>query len=72
MKSNIDYEKLKKDLTIYYGTASPFYPVAIMKVFEIDKMDNKDLIEEAINCKFNLDKYKIYSKTLTIDESDIY
>ena len=63
---NIDIERLKGDLMDYFGTATSIYPVAIMKVIEVENASYDKLIEIARCNGFNLDNYVIgpYTKSL--------
>lgn len=64
MDVNIDYDKLRKDLIDYFGTAMSFNPIALMELSEVEHCSNQKLIEIARKNGFNLPKYieknKIY------------
>lgn len=58
--NNIDYERLRKDLIDYYGTAFPLgFGVAIIEIEKIKKATNDELIVIANKCNFDLNNYKI-------------
>ena len=57
--NNIDYERLRKDLIDYYGTAIPFgFGVAMIEIEKIKRATNEELIVIANKCNFNLNDYK--------------
>jgi len=61
----IDYEKLRKDLIDYFGTAMSFNPMAIMDLSRVESASDDELVEIARKCNFDLDKYiksKVYYK----------
>lgn len=58
----IDIEALRKDLIDYFGTATPFNPIAYMDVIKVENADPNELIEIAIKNNFDLDDYKIKTK----------
>ena len=58
----IDIEALRKDLIDYFGTATPFNPIAYMDVIKVEKATPNELIEIAIKNNFDLDNYKIKTK----------
>lgn len=59
---NIDYEKLREDLINYFGTSTFLYPAAYMDVIKIENASNEELIQIALQNKFDLEDYKIYTK----------
>lgn len=57
--SDIDVNKLRKDLTDYYGTAAfSGFPMAIMDTARMSSASKEDLIREAAKNGFDLNKYK--------------
>ena len=54
----IDIEKLRKDLTDYYGTAfTGGFPVAVIELSEVEKANDSELIKIAEKNGFDLRKY---------------
>ena len=47
MKNNNDVDHLRKKLIDYYGSATPFFPVAHAAVVRIEQMSDNEIIEEA-------------------------
>jgi len=61
---NIDIEKLREDLIDYYGTAMfNASPLAIIELTKIEKATEKEIIQIAIDNKFDLNEYVIYTKS---------
>ena len=61
---NIDVEKLREDLIDYYGTAMfNASPLAIIELTKIEKATDKEIIQIAIDNKFDLNEYIIYNKS---------
>ena len=61
----IDYEKLRKDLIDYFGTAMSFNPTAIMDLSRVESASDDELVEIAKRNNFDLNKYiksKVYYK----------
>lgn len=61
----IDYEKLRKDLIDYFGTAMSFSPMAIMDLSRVESASDDELVEIAKRKNFDLNKYiksKVYYK----------
>lgn len=61
----IDYEKLRKDLIDYFGTAMSFSPMAIMDLSRVEFASDDELVEIAKRNNFDLNKYiksKVYYK----------
>lgn len=55
---NIDYEKLRKDLIDYFGTAMfSGFGMAMIDIVKIKKASNEELIEFAKEYKIDLSKY---------------
>lgn len=42
-----EIENLRKKLIDYYGSATPFFPIATADVIRIEQMTDKEIIEEA-------------------------
>lgn len=56
---NIDYERLRRDLLNYYGTAMVGgFGFAIIDVSKVEKASNSELLIIAKKCNFDLNKYK--------------
>lgn len=55
---NIDYEKLRKDLIDYFGSATSFYGAAYMDVIRVENASYEELISIALNNGFNLSDYE--------------
>lgn len=45
--SSYEIEKLRKQIIDYYGSATPFFAVAMVDVAKVENMDNEEIIEEA-------------------------
>ena len=58
MYNNIDFERLRKDLIDYFGSAMSIYPIAVMDVINLENASEHELIEIAINNNFNLSDYE--------------
>ena len=48
----MEIEKLRKKLLDYYGSATPFLPMATADVVRVEQMSDNEVVEEAK--KFNL------------------
>ena len=59
---NFDFEKLRRNLIDYFGTAMSFHPMALMNISKIERATNEQLIEIALNNGFNLDDYLVKVK----------
>lgn len=57
MYQEIDYEKLRKDLIDYYGTASQIFPMAIIELSKVERASNEQLIDLALSNRFDLSNY---------------
>ena len=55
----IDIERLRNDLINYFGTATNFFKVAYMDLFEVQNASDELLIKIAIENNFNLNNYQI-------------
>lgn len=54
----MDYEKLRKDLIEYFGSAMySGFPMAVIEVIDIEYASNKQLIKYANVAGFDLSKY---------------
>ena len=61
---NIDVEKIREDLMDYYGTAMfNASPLAMIELTKIEKATDKEIIQIAIDNKFDLNEYVIYTKS---------
>lgn len=56
---NFDYEKLRRDLIDYYGTASIYNMAAIIDIGYVEKASGTELLSIAQRNGFNLDNYII-------------
>lgn len=58
MITEIDIERLRKDLIDYFGTSLFVYsPLAIMELSKIERASDEELIQLAQNNNFDLNKY---------------
>ena len=57
MYKKIDYEKLRRDLIDYYGTASQIFRISIMELSKVERASNEQLIDIALSNRFNLSNY---------------
>ncbi len=56
----IDYKKLKNDLTDYFGTGmTNISPIMMIELSKIDKCTKEKLVKLAINNGFDISKYYI-------------
>lgn len=53
----IDYEKLRKDLIDYFGSAMAFNPIAMADLVRVESASDDELVEIARKCNFDLNKY---------------
>ena len=58
----IDGDKLREDLMNYYGSATPFYPAAILEVSRVENATPEELLSIAQSNNVNLNNYEIKSK----------
>lgn len=61
----IDYEKLRKALIDYYGTAVILNPMAMVDLLKVQNASDEELVEIARRNGFDLTKYfkdKVYYK----------
>jgi len=54
---DFDYEKLRKDLINYYGTASMYNPMALLDIGYIERANGNELLSIAQSNGFNLNDY---------------
>ena len=55
---NIDYERLRKDLINYFGTAmTNSFPFLIFELTKIENASDEELIEIALQNNFDLNNY---------------
>lgn len=63
--NDIDINKLKRDLIDYYTSAMFIAsPLAIMDLDKVERASDKEIVEIAIDNKFDLNKYIKTSKRL--------
>ena len=58
MYENIDFEMLRNDLMMYFGSATSVFPAAFINIIEVENADENTLIEIALNNHFDLSKYE--------------
>lgn len=61
----IDYEKLRKDLVDYFGTAFTLNPMAMVDLLRVQNASDEELVDIAKRNGFDLTKYfkdKVYYK----------
>lgn len=63
---NYDYERLRKDLVEYFGSALAYNPMAIMDVNKVQNASNKELEEIARKNRMSLSDYVISVKRYTL------
>ncbi len=57
--NDIDFNKLRKDLTDYYGTAAfSGFPAAMMDASRMSSASSQDLMREASKNGIDLNKYR--------------
>ena len=59
-----NFNKLRKDLVSYFGTASNYFPSAQQDIANVENGTPEEVLQIAQHNRINLDKYKI------IDEVD--
>ena len=64
MYENINFEMLRNDLMIYFGSATGIFPAAFINVVEVEKASESELIEIALSNNFDLSKYEENNKSL--------
>ena len=63
----IDFNKLKKAVMDYYGTAIPYYPQAILDLGRIESASEEEVVNIAVNSGFDLDDYKRIKSGLEVE-----
>jgi len=71
MINNIDYDRLRKDLIDYFGTATNYHPLAIFEIIRIENASNNELINIAINNCFDISNYEMFVKSNKLNR-DLY
>ena len=60
MEITIDIDRLRRDLENHFGTAAFFgVPVAMMDVWEIQRMSNEEVVDKALKEGFDLFRYQV-------------
>lgn len=54
----IDYEKLRKDLIDYFGTAFTLNPMAMVDLLKVQNASDEELVDIALKNNFDLNRYK--------------
>lgn len=57
MYEEINYEKLRRDLIDYFGTAIVYNPMAVIELSEVESANDSKLEQIAIENGFNLSDY---------------
>jgi len=60
MDELFDVELLRKDLINYYGSASMYNPNAMADLLEIERLNDNELVEFAIDHDIDLSKYMYF------------
>ena len=56
---DIDIEKLRLDIMDYYNIAGfSGFGAAFVESFEVEKMDDDEIVEKATELKYDLEKYR--------------
>ena len=58
----IDYERLRKDLIDYFGSAMFTFPMAIIDLTKVENCTNDELIEIAEKNNFDIENYIIKTR----------
>ena len=58
----IDFERLRHDLLDYFGSATPFFTIAMADVIRIEKASDIELLNIINETDLDINNY-IYSKT---------
>lgn len=58
MYTEIDYERLRRDLMDYFGAAMMYYPVAVVDLTKVEHASDSELEQIALQCGFNLSDYE--------------
>ncbi len=59
MEIEIDVETLRADVMDYYGTATPYYPQAIIDLGRIENASPEEVVNNARYNGFNLEDYEV-------------
>ena len=59
----IDIDTLREDLINYYGSAMQFYPAAMIDLAKIEKANDNEIVNIAINNGINIYDYEIKNKS---------
>ena len=62
MEITIDVDALRNDLIDYYGSATPYYPIATADLVKAETASDKEVVEMALKNGFNLYDYEINNK----------
>ena len=54
----IDYEKLRKDLVDYFGTAFTLNPMTMVDLLRVQNASDEELVDIALKNNFDLNRYK--------------
>lgn len=54
----IDYEKLRKELIDYFGTAFTLNPMAMVDLLRVQNASDEELVDIALKNNFDLNRYK--------------
>lgn len=58
----IDYERLRRDLIDYFGTAMIYNPIAVVELGEVENASIDKLVQIAIQNGFDLSDYENQKK----------
>ena len=64
MDVEINIEQLRRDLIDYFGTASQFFPVAIVDISRVENASPEELINIAISNGFDINDYIVKGYSL--------
>lgn len=53
----LNYEKLRRDIMEYYGTAFGDFPIALIDVISVERASDEELFEIAQKLKLDLREY---------------
>lgn len=56
---DIDFDKLRKDLIDYFGSATGIFPMAMMDVSRVERAAEQELIKIAKQNGFDLRQYQL-------------
>ena len=60
MYEEIDYERLRSDLMNYFGSAMPYFPIAVIDLTDVELASEEKLEQIARQNGFDLNKYIKY------------